>query len=187
MTPSQGWALVGLILFVVLYTWLLARHMRRVAAAAAPLLAPPLKRICANCQHFDLEEGQAAMARFPSFLRAAAALGPSQMGRKILRYDKHACDVCGATKRALLTSQLFDVTSVGTINGALDAVAFEPSDKTPYCHVCKGLGYIEQPVFEPTNLPAKARWEEFGACNELEQAVWQGDCCEKYVQLRVKP
>lgn len=126
--------------------------------------------ICAHCRHFDLEEGQAVIARFPSFMKAAAALPPQQMGRKILRYDKHACDVCEAVA---------DVDNPGD---------FVPSPTTAACHVCRGNGYIEQPVFEPTNLPAKTRWQDFGACSVKETVLWSGDTCEQFqlVQLRAK-
>lgn len=41
----------------------------------------PLPRVCGNCKHFDLEEGQAAFRSFPMFMAAAAVVPPHQMGR----------------------------------------------------------------------------------------------------------
>ena len=164
------WIVVGAAA-VLLVSWSLARILKH-QSTSAPVAVPPvleLKRQCGNCQHFDLAEGQAVMKRHPPFLAAAAVLQPQQMGRQLLRYDKHACDVCGASA---------DPDNPGD---------FDTTEKTPECHVCKGSGYVEQPVYEQSTLPAKASWSEFGACDKHAFVTWSGDSCPDFVvQLRAK-
>lgn len=52
----------------------------------ARLLLPIVReqsRKCANCEHFDLEEGQEAMKSNPYFMMAASVVPPSRMGRTL--------------------------------------------------------------------------------------------------------
>lgn len=102
----------GLLMFVAVVTILTAIVARRsrkrpdtaqdVAAPSAPRpVADPaleesleakrrlqtIPRQCSGCQHYDFEEGQAAMNEYPMFKAACAVVPPSQMGA-IVEYDK---------------------------------------------------------------------------------------------------
>jgi hypothetical protein len=166
MTPLLEQAFVVLVTMGLIALFLAHLLGKRNRTELQPDDVP---RRCSNCQHFDLEEGQAVIRRNQNFVKAAAVLAPQQMGRRISHYDKHECTVCEAK---------------------LDPVTgdFAPSTTTADCHVCRGNGYIEQPVFAPTNLPAKTKWSEFGACMLKQEVLWGGDGCDQFlVQLRAKP
>ena len=51
--------------------------------------APEPAKLCRNCKHFDLEEGQAVLRKSEhgAFMHAAALLKPAEMGLKVLHDD----------------------------------------------------------------------------------------------------
>lgn len=64
--------------------------MPEPATGAPPEKAPgtpETPRTCGHCRHYDFEEGQAAMNRYPIFKAAAAVVPPSEMGA-IVEYDE---------------------------------------------------------------------------------------------------
>ena len=54
------------------------------------LIADPIApaAVCSNCEHFDLEEGQAVMRQNPIFLEAARHVSPNTMMRKLDEHGK---------------------------------------------------------------------------------------------------
>lgn len=73
---------IGLVVFVlVVGLWYIWRPIRGAVLVVTPALPTPPPK-CANCKHFDSEEGQAAIQQFPHFMKAAAVIPPSLMGAK---------------------------------------------------------------------------------------------------------
>lgn len=133
---------------------LAAQELTRVpASAVAQPPAQPLPRTCVNCARFDLAEGQAAIAQFPTFMRVASVISPAQINRKVAREFDRPCKFCGGSKTQLRAG-----------DGALEQ-----------CRGCEGTGLVHEQELSTPGAPEKARWNECGACMKDEVVVWGGD------------
>ena len=135
-------------------------HARKRAAA---ILAPaPIPRTCANCKHFDLEEGQASMGKFPIFLQAAAHIPPSEMGRSVVEEVTRDCRACEGTGKEPTPA------------------AAEHRGPPPLqdCARCGGTGKQTDELFSKPSASAKSKWQDFGACMRDQVVVDGADTVE---------
>ena len=139
-------AIVCVALSPFAFALLMKRPIRNRRIAAIP-------RTCANCAHFDLEEGQATMKRFPLFLKAAAWVPPSEMGRQVVGHERRPCRAC--------TDGLVPVP--GT------------TGETQACSRCDGTGQQEDEVFSAPSADVTSTWDQFGACRFDSVLVDGGD------------
>lgn len=91
LVPLLGAVLTAVILYGI-YAFSPRRRSSRgddvARIAPTPRRQLPVLIECATCQHFDLEEGQAALQQYPAFLGAAAVRSPAQMSQRAL-LDAH--------------------------------------------------------------------------------------------------
>lgn len=81
----EGFLIVGGAILLIGYVWvrILFSLSKTAKIEALNALAEEMNAKCANCVHFDLEEGQAVMAQNPIFLEAARHVPPNTMMRKL--------------------------------------------------------------------------------------------------------
>jgi len=153
------------LLAVVLAVTLLAAWPKRTRPSPPPLpvqpahahsllvvQTAPVKRLCRDCKHFDLEEGQAVIASFPSFQRVTQAVPPAQIARKVEREFTRTCRMCDGSK----------VVNAGT-------------ERERECQGCDGTGEVLEQELSAPGAPAKAKWDQMGACLKEQVVLWGGD------------
>ncbi len=137
-------------------------HIVRARRKAARLAA--IERTCSNCRHFDLEEGQAAMDKFPIWRQAAQWIPPSELGRRVVDEVERPCRACDGTGNVRLPHDVRVGTEV----------------QTQPCVPCEGTGKQKDEVFSKPSAGATSAWENYGACLRDEVVVDGADT----VQIR---
>lgn len=111
-----------------------------VLVAAGILIARWVRRepkMCGTCAHFDAEEGQAVIDKFPMFKAAAQHISPSQMGVPV---EYAPCDDCdGSGKKP------------------------DESEDNNECYQCGGTGEVKIDKVLPPGAE-KVKWSDYGAC-----------------------
>lgn len=149
----------------------LTGHTPLEATAIGDVLSDVLDdedKLCSACKHFELRAAQEAMHRNPAFTRVMSVLSPRDNGRR-MKYREDPCPDC----------------------------ATRPTNEG--CTTCSGQRVVVTPVAEyPSNIPAHARWEEFGWCtnafvdrggrDHTESILWGGsaNCGGKLFEIRRK-
>lgn len=129
------------------------QQSREQLKTISPVELALLPRTCSNCKNFDLAEGQAAIAQFPTFMRVASVISPAQINRRVEREFDRPCRFCDGKGKQLRAG-----------DGEL-----EP------CRGCEGTGLVHEQQLTAPGAPEKARWDECGACMKKEVVVWGGD------------
>lgn len=117
-----------------------------------------IPRTCAHCKHFDLEEGQAVMGKFPIFRQAAQWIPPSEMGRRVVEERERNCRACEGR---------------GEVHLPQDRDLPVDERRLQDCLRCDGSGKQVDELFSDPSAPATSAWENFGACM-LDEVVVDG-------------
>lgn len=157
MTSENVLLALAAVLWLPLAGYLVAKAvLASKRPPAEPLPAPPpapkQAPSCATCRHFDLAEGQAVMAQYPTFMRVAGVISPAQIARQVVSEHTRTCLLCDGRKRTLLAS------------GQSEA-----------CRGCEGTGEILEQTLSSPSAPQKAAWRDCGACMKDGVVVWGGD------------